>query len=86
MSEEGALASDDDDIPVLKRIEADLQNTELSFPETKHVDLFSEIHLNELKKLEKQLEQVNYLLLCNYDDDVISAHRASAGYKHFSRL
>lgn len=24
----------------------------------KQVDLFSEIHLNELKKLEKQLEQV----------------------------
>ncbi|KAK9497061.1 hypothetical protein O3M35_004442 [Rhynocoris fuscipes] len=58
MSEEGALASDDDDLPVLKRIEADLQNTELSFPESKQVDLFSEIHLNELKKLEKQLEQV----------------------------
>uniref|UniRef100_A0A0A9Y006 Protein bicaudal D n=3 Tax=Lygus hesperus TaxID=30085 RepID=A0A0A9Y006_LYGHE len=58
MGEEGALGSDDDDLPVLKRIEADLQNPELVSPEAKHVDLFSEIHLNELKKLEKQLETV----------------------------
>ncbi|KAL1130080.1 hypothetical protein AAG570_013020 [Ranatra chinensis] len=58
MGDEGALGSDDDDLPVLKRIEADLQSTELASPEAKHVDLFSEIHLNELKKLEKQLEQV----------------------------
>ncbi|XP_014247214.1 protein bicaudal D [Cimex lectularius] len=58
MGEEGALGSDDDDLPVLKRFEADLNNTELASPEAKHVDLFSEIHLNELKKLEKQLEQV----------------------------
>lgn len=62
MGEEGALGSDDDDLPVLKRIEADLQNPELVSPEAKHVDLFSEIHLNELKKLEKQLEQVLYVL------------------------
>lgn len=52
------MGSDDDDMPVLKRIEADLQNTVLASPDSKHVDLFSEIHLNELKKLEKQLEQV----------------------------
>ncbi|BES91394.1 Microtubule-associated protein Bicaudal-D [Nesidiocoris tenuis] len=57
MGEEGALASDDDDL-TLKRFEADLQNPEIVSPETKQVDLFSEIHLNELKKLEKQLEQV----------------------------
>lgn len=46
--EEGSLA--------LKRLEADL-STELKSPDggTK-CDLFSEIHLNELKKLEKQLE------------------------------
>lgn len=58
MGEEGTLGSDDDDLPVLKRIEADLQSSDLMSSEAKHVDLFSEIHLNELKKLEKQLEQV----------------------------
>lgn len=58
IGEEGSLGSDDDDMPVLRRIEADLQNTVLASPDSKHVDLFSEIHLNELKKLEKQLEQV----------------------------
>lgn len=39
----------------LKRLEADL-STELKSPDGTKVDLFSEIHLNELKKLEKQLE------------------------------
>lgn len=58
IGEEGSLGSDEDDMPDLKRIEADLQNTVLASPDSKHVDLFSEIHLNELKKLEKQLEQV----------------------------
>lgn len=43
---------------MLKRIEEDLKDTELTSPDGKQVDLFSEIHLNELKKLEKQLEQV----------------------------
>ncbi|KAK3927546.1 Protein bicaudal D [Frankliniella fusca] len=47
----------EDELPVLKRIEEDLKDTELASPDGKQVDLFSEIHLNELKKLEKQLEQ-----------------------------
>ena len=41
----------------LKRLEADLSN-ELKSPDGTKVDLFSEIHLNELKKLEKQLEMI----------------------------
>ncbi|XP_022224108.2 protein bicaudal D [Drosophila obscura] len=41
----------------LKRLEADL-STELKSPDGTKCDLFSEIHLNELKKLEKQLESM----------------------------
>ncbi|XP_030383864.1 protein bicaudal D [Scaptodrosophila lebanonensis] len=41
----------------LKRLEADL-TTELKSPDGTKCDLFSEIHLNELKKLEKQLESM----------------------------
>lgn len=40
----------------LKRLESDI--SELKSPDGTKVDLFSEIHLNELKKLEKQLEQL----------------------------
>jgi protein bicaudal D len=47
----------EDDIPTLKRLEADLSN-ELKSPDGAKVDLFSEIHLNELKKYEKQLEML----------------------------
>lgn len=47
----------EDDLPTLKRFEADLNN-ELKSPDGTKVDLFSEIHLNELKKYEKQLEQL----------------------------
>lgn len=47
----------EEELPVLKRIEEDLKDNELASPDGKQVDLFSEIHLNELKKLEKQLEQ-----------------------------
>lgn len=47
----------EEELPVLKRIEEDLKGSELASPDGKQVDLFSEIHLNELKKLEKQLEQ-----------------------------
>lgn len=45
----------------LKRIEASLSGSsgsELASPEGKQVDLFSEVHLNELRKLEKQLEML----------------------------
>lgn len=44
----------EEDNIALKRLEADL--TDLKSPDGNKVDLFSEIHLNELKKLEKQLE------------------------------
>lgn len=47
----------DDDNSALKRFEADL-TTEIKSPDGTTVDLFSEIHLNELKKLEKQLEAI----------------------------
>lgn len=54
--EDHTLNSDgEEDIPALKRLEADL-SSELQSPDGTKVDLFSEIHLNELKKLEKQLE------------------------------
>lgn len=54
--DEGGEGDDlEHDIPVLKRLEADLSN-ELKSPDCAKVDLFSEIHLNELKKYEKQLE------------------------------
>lgn len=47
----------EDDSPALRRIEADLKTQEPgTSTASKQVDLFSEIHLNELKKLEKQLE------------------------------
>lgn len=41
----------------LKRLEADL-TTELNATDGTKCDLFSEVHLNELKKLEKQLESI----------------------------
>lgn len=47
----------EDDMPTLKRLEADLSN-ELTSPDGTKVDLFSEIHLNELKRYEKQLEHL----------------------------
>lgn len=60
IADDQALGSDEDELPVLKRIEADLKsNADLASPDGKQVDLFSEIHLNELKKLEKQVEQVS---------------------------
>lgn len=47
----------EDDSPALRRIEDDLKTQEPGTSNAgKQVDLFSEIHLNELKKLEKQLE------------------------------
>ncbi|KAK4884460.1 hypothetical protein RN001_000731 [Aquatica leii] len=62
MTTDQTIGSDgEDDIPGLKRIEASLADgsvPELNSPDDKHVDLFSEVHLNELRKLEKQLEQL----------------------------
>ncbi|XP_023029273.2 microtubule-associated protein Bicaudal D [Leptinotarsa decemlineata] len=60
MAEETNVVSDcEEDIPGLKHFEATLcneKNSELGSPDGKQVDLFSEVHLNELRKLEKQLE------------------------------
>lgn len=56
--DEGSMNSDgEEDSSALKRYEADLSD-ELNTPDGTKVDLFSEIHLNELKKLEKQLENL----------------------------
>uniref|UniRef100_A0A2M4BEB4 Putative microtubule-associated protein bicaudal-d n=1 Tax=Anopheles marajoara TaxID=58244 RepID=A0A2M4BEB4_9DIPT len=71
--EESALNSSDceEEIPALrdstlKRLEASLEaeSAELKSPDGTKVDLFSEIHLNELKKLEKQLETMENEKLC----------------------
>ena len=58
ITEDQTICSDgEDDSPALRRIEADLKTQEPGTSATdKQVDLFSEIHINELKKLEKQLE------------------------------
>lgn len=59
ITEEGNIGSDcEDDIPGLKHIEASLRSSNASDLSSgdKKVDLFSEVHLNELRKLEKQLE------------------------------
>ncbi|XP_066601856.1 protein bicaudal D isoform X2 [Prorops nasuta] len=57
ITDDPTICSDgEDDSPALRRIEADLKNQEAGSSTGKQVDLFSEIHLNELKKLEKQLE------------------------------
>lgn len=53
----GANSDGEEENLALKRLEADL-TTELKSPDGTKVDLFSEIHLNELKKLEKQLESM----------------------------
>ncbi|XP_050294504.1 protein bicaudal D [Anthonomus grandis grandis] len=60
ITEETVLGSDGEE-EGLKHIEASLSSgtgSELTSPDDKHVDLFSEVHLNELKKLEKQLELI----------------------------
>lgn len=58
MGGENTMNSDGEEENVaLKRLEADL-STELKTPDGNKCDLFSEIHLNELKKLEKQLEHL----------------------------
>ncbi|XP_046661530.1 protein bicaudal D isoform X2 [Homalodisca vitripennis] len=58
ITDDQTIGSDEDELPVLKRIEADLKTSDLASPDCKQVDLFSEIHLNEIKKLEKQIEQM----------------------------
>ncbi|XP_065338814.1 protein bicaudal D [Cloeon dipterum] len=60
LAEGSGLGSDgeEEEMPELRRIEADLQSDE-NAPKSKdkQVDLFSEIHLNELQRLEKAVEQ-----------------------------
>ncbi|EZA58373.1 protein bicaudal D isoform X3 [Ooceraea biroi] len=58
ITEDQTIGSDgEDDSPALLRIEADLRTQEPGTSATdKHVDLFSEIHQNEVNKLQKQLE------------------------------
>ncbi|XP_062545647.1 protein bicaudal D [Armigeres subalbatus] len=65
--EESTLNSSDceDEMPTLKdstlkRLETlEAETADLKSPDGTKVDLFSEIHLNELKKLEKQLESID---------------------------
>lgn len=63
--EDNPMNSDgEEDLPALKRLEADL-SSEMQTPDgSAKVDLFSEIHLNELKKLEKQLEGLENDKMC----------------------
>lgn len=90
ITDDQAMGSDgEDDLPVLKRIEADLKsgsNTDISSPDGKQVDLFSEIHLNELKKLEKQLEQAEsekLLLTQNLRESQASVERSQGELQAF---
>lgn len=48
----------EDDLPRLESSVDSDSNADLTSESGKQVDLFSEIHLNELKKLEKQVEQM----------------------------
>lgn len=55
---------EEDGTPILKRLEADFMKNQRSFDDLSGSsksgavgDLFSEVHLNEIRKLEKQLEQ-----------------------------
>ncbi|KAK7080422.1 Microtubule-associated protein Bicaudal-D [Halocaridina rubra] len=48
----------EDDTPVLRRLESELMSSAGTGGEALGGDLFSEIHLNELRKLEKKLEEV----------------------------
>ncbi|KAF4522826.1 hypothetical protein B566_EDAN008088 [Ephemera danica] len=61
LTEGSGLGSDgeEDEMPALRRIEADLQANDggPNGGDHKQVDLFSEIHLNELQRLEKAVEQ-----------------------------
>lgn len=61
MGEPQTESEGEDDQPALKRLEADIMDSTTDKQKSAgHVgDLFSEIHLNELRKLEKQLEQTD---------------------------
>ncbi|XP_022902550.1 protein bicaudal D [Onthophagus taurus] len=92
-NEEGLGSDGEDDIPGLKRIEASLSDgsgQDLASPDGKQVDLFSEVHLNELRKLEKQLEQLEKEkigLTQNLRDSQANVERSQGELQHFlSRL
>lgn len=65
-------------------------NSELASPDEKQVDLFSEVHLNELRKLEKQLEQLEkekHGLTQNLRDSQATVERSQTELQSFlSRL
>lgn len=73
----------------LKRLEASLSGSsgsELASPDGKQVDLFSEVHLNELRKLEKQLEQLEkekLSLTQNLRDNQLMVDRSQAELQNF---
>lgn len=79
----------EDDLPGLKRLEADLKSssaTDINSPDGKQVDLFSEIHLNELRKLEKSLEQAEkekMLLTQNLRDSQTQIERSQGELQSF---
>ena len=51
----------DDDTPALKKFESELISSREGAGDTLGGDLFSEIHVNELKKLEKKLDEVSFI-------------------------
>lgn len=63
INDDSAIASDGED-DLTGKTSDDYRTSDstldLTSDSNKQVDLFSEIHLNELKKLEKQLEQVSF--------------------------
>lgn len=68
MNDDATMGSDGEEDMALRKIQADLQGSspDLASPsDARQVDLFSEIHLNELKKLEKQLESVENEKVCS---------------------
>lgn len=94
ISEDTGMGSDgeEDNIPGLKRIEDSLSVTssQLTSPDDKHVDLFSEVHLNELRKLEKHLESLEKEKMCltqNLKDNQIMVEKSQGELQAFmSRL
>lgn len=94
MADDQNMGSDgEDDLPGLKRLEADIKSSpaqDLNSPDDKQLDLFSEIHLNQLRKLEKQLEQAEkekLLLTQNLRDNQSQIERSQGELQSFiSRL
>lgn len=87
ITDDQAMCSDgEDDPPALRRIVADLKQEPGTPVDGKQVDLFSEIHLNELKKLEKQLEQAETekaLLTQNLRESQAAVEKSQAELQSF---